>query len=254
MGNHRYQRDRQYILKGLVRCGHCESAMTPKGAVGRSGTYHYYVCTKQIHEGPEACSAIAIPAPGIEEAMLKQVRAIELNAADRERIIEEAKRCLGKDGVRVESELTAARSRLTALQREINNLLGVLKSMGEQGLATVRDEMEKLSGEKTQLQTLIEELAERSRPAEALSDAGKKFIESWGTIGALLDGAEPAEQRQILRQYIEWVELRSKGKREKVGTYRLRLFAEAVGNANTGEESLTDSPRRFAECLEKLPD
>ena len=229
VGNHRYQRDRQYILKGLVRCGHCESAMTPKGAVGRSGTYHYYVCTKQV-------------------------RAIELNAADRERIIEEAKRCLGKDGVRVESELTAARSRLTALQREINNLLGVLKSMGEQGLATVRDEMEKLSGEKTQLQTLIEELAERSRPAEALSDAGKKFIESWGTIGALLDGAEPAEQRQILRQYIEWVELRSKGKREKVGTYRLRLFAEAVGNANTGEESLTDSPRRFAECLEKLPD
>lgn len=55
----------------------------------------------------------------------------------------------------------------------------------------------------------IEELSERSRPAEALSDAGKRFIESWGTIGELLDDADPAEQRQILRQYIDRVGLRS---------------------------------------------
>jgi uncharacterized protein (UPF0335 family) len=186
--------------------------------------------------------------------MLERVRAIEINTADRERIIEEAKRCLGEDGLRVESELTAARSRLTAVQLEINNLLAVLKSMGEQGLAAVRDEMERLSGEKAQLQTRIEELAERSRPAEALSDAGKKSIESWGTIGELLDDADPAEQRQILRQYIEWVELRSEGKREKVGTYRLRLFAEAIGSGIAGGEPLTDSPRRFAACPEKLPE
>ena len=184
--------------------------------------------------------------------MHRTVCTIELNPADRERIIEEAKRCLGEDGLRVESELTAARSRLTAVQREINNLLAVLKSMGEQGLATVRDEMEKLSGEKAQLQMRIEDLSERSRPAEALSNAGKKFVESWGTIGELLEDADPAEQRQILRQYINRVELRSEGKRAKVGTYRLWLYPDATANENAEGKSLTDFPRRFAECPAKL--
>jgi len=59
--NHRYARGRSYLLKGLVRCG-CGAMMTPKSAVGRNKTYHYYV-RRSTRDGQRAPPRTFPPRP-----------------------------------------------------------------------------------------------------------------------------------------------------------------------------------------------
>ncbi len=66
------------MLKGIIRCGHCGSAMTPGWTRKGSKKYRYYVCVKTNKESKEACPVRRIAAGKVEEAVLEQLRAIIL--------------------------------------------------------------------------------------------------------------------------------------------------------------------------------
>jgi len=50
--------------------------LTPKGAHGRSGKYHYYECTRKNHVGRTGCGASGIPAEALEDAVAARVAEI----------------------------------------------------------------------------------------------------------------------------------------------------------------------------------
>ncbi|MHB0911816.1 MAG: recombinase family protein [Armatimonadota bacterium] len=64
------------LLKGLIRCGHCDCGMT--GTYTRKGgrTYRYYLCVRASKDGYSSCPVRLVPAGDIERAVLEQVRAI----------------------------------------------------------------------------------------------------------------------------------------------------------------------------------
>ncbi len=65
------------LLKGLLRCGHCQRAMKPSRTHGKGGMrYRYYVCTGAAKHGYDSCALKSVPAAGIEEAVLSQIRAL----------------------------------------------------------------------------------------------------------------------------------------------------------------------------------
>lgn len=62
-------------------------------------------------------------------------------------------------------------------------------------------------------------------PAQRISEDAQTFLESWEDVEEILDAATPEEQAEILRHYIEVVELQP-SEDGKTGTYVLKLFPE----------------------------
>jgi site-specific DNA recombinase len=65
-----------FLLRGLLRCRVCSSAMSPRWSTKRGREYRYYVCTRVASSGRQACSVRSVPAGAIEEFVVKQIRAI----------------------------------------------------------------------------------------------------------------------------------------------------------------------------------
>ncbi len=64
------------LLRGIIRCGTCDTAMSPVSAVGRGKTYRYYQCGHASKSGYSSCPVKSVPAGDIEGAVMGQLRAI----------------------------------------------------------------------------------------------------------------------------------------------------------------------------------
>ena len=66
----------QSLLKGLIRCGHCDSSMY--GSYTRKGgkVYQYYTCVAASKRGYDSCPVRSVAAGEIEEAVMSQLRMI----------------------------------------------------------------------------------------------------------------------------------------------------------------------------------
>jgi site-specific DNA recombinase len=61
-------------LRGLMRCMHCSSAMTPTHTRRRGRLYRYYVCLGATRRGHDTCPVRSIAASEVEGLVLGQVR------------------------------------------------------------------------------------------------------------------------------------------------------------------------------------
>jgi site-specific DNA recombinase len=61
-------------LRGLMRCTHCGSAMTPTHTRRRGRLYRYYVCLGASRRGHDTCPVRSIAASEVEGLVLGQVR------------------------------------------------------------------------------------------------------------------------------------------------------------------------------------
>jgi DNA invertase Pin-like site-specific DNA recombinase len=61
-------------LRGLMRCTHCSSAMTPTHTRRRGRLYRYYVCLGASRRGHDTCPVPSIAASEVEGLVLGQVR------------------------------------------------------------------------------------------------------------------------------------------------------------------------------------
>lgn len=64
------------LLRGIIRCGHCDRAMTSTYTRKGAKTYRYYLCTQANKTGYSSCPVRLVPAGDIEQAVIGQVRAI----------------------------------------------------------------------------------------------------------------------------------------------------------------------------------
>src|SRR2546421_5100723 len=80
--------------------------------LGRNGTFQYYECTKRIRFGKAACSAPRIPAEALEAAVSARAVDLGFQDAERDKIVQEALKCLADDAPRIGAEMAEVRHRL----------------------------------------------------------------------------------------------------------------------------------------------
>lgn len=221
--------DRVYLLAQLIRCGKCGASMTPYSTHGRTGKrFHYYACTTRVHKGKDACSAAYVPAPAIEEAMVQRCIELSRDEKARDKIVDNAFKQADKDRLRLDKEIEIARGREGEIKKEINNLVSVLRSLGEDGLESVREDLKRLETDREGIQKQIETLQAQREELQPISDLQRRFIESWRGLGDLLKVAGSAERRKLLLHMIEVIEWKTDEDTKKCGTYAIRFFPEAV--------------------------
>lgn len=64
------------LLGGIIRCRHCDRAMTSTYTRKAGRTYRYYVCTKATKNGYDSCPVKTVAAGDIEQAVIGQVRVL----------------------------------------------------------------------------------------------------------------------------------------------------------------------------------
>jgi len=64
------------LLKGLIRCGHCDCSMGPTFTKKDGKTYRYYVCIQATKKGWDTCPVKNVAAGEIEDAVIDQLRAV----------------------------------------------------------------------------------------------------------------------------------------------------------------------------------
>ena len=217
---------RQYLLSGLLRCS-CGAHMVGFSARGRNRTYFYYQCTRQSHEaGTYSCSAPRIPAEALEAAVIGRIREIGQHVEAREKIVDRAVECLSGESERLKEAEEVVRRQQLKVKADIGRLVEVLKSIGVKGLQSVEHELRQLERDEKELTKKLKQIQSEQAPAERISADAKAFLESWEDVGDLLDAATPEEQTQILRHYVEVLELHPETKNGRKGTYILKLFPE----------------------------
>ena len=108
---------RGYILRGVLRCGVCGSAMTPASAHKGGREYRYYRCTKRDREGRGACPTRPLSAQAVEKFVIDRLRKI---AAD--------EKLVARVTSAIEARMTATHDKLERERRELPREVGRLSS------------------------------------------------------------------------------------------------------------------------------
>ena len=108
---------RGYLLRGVLRCGVCGSAMTPASAYKGKREYRYYRCTKRDREGRGACPTRPLTAPAVEAFVVERLRRIAANATLVTRVTSA-----------IDKRMTAAQDKLERERRELPREVGRLSS------------------------------------------------------------------------------------------------------------------------------
>lgn len=62
-----------YLLTGLVRCCGCGNHFAGTSARGKRARYHYYTCQSRLRYGRQVCSADRLPAPDLDQAVVRSL-------------------------------------------------------------------------------------------------------------------------------------------------------------------------------------
>ena len=102
------------LLKGLLRCVACNSAMTPTHVTKQGNKrYRYYVCCHAQQRGWQNCPSPSIPAAEIERFVVDQIRGIGRDPdLIRETVVQARQQA--------ESQLTALEAEQASLERELS--------------------------------------------------------------------------------------------------------------------------------------
>ena len=189
------------LLRGLLRCKHCDCAMihTFYGKKGRY--YRYYRCLHAIKNGARTCAAATLPGLEIEKLVVDEIRALGDDRGLLDRVLAEAK-------VDVEAEATALRSErgsimiaLTRLDKELRELVA---DRGANTAATARlaNVHEQITGARTRLGEVDARLAKIASATITRDDARKALCEFDGVWSNL----SPREQARVLKLLFSKIE------------------------------------------------
>lgn len=178
---HRISEKVPSLLKGIIRCGHCEHAMYPTYTKRKGKTYRYYLCVKASKSGYDSCPVKSVAAGEIEQAVIRQLRAIFRSPEMIAQTYIAAKKLQAEEIEKLRSE-----------RASLHNQLADLISNGETNeTQQIRLQIETISRELVQIQS---NLVTQNDVIDALT----KLDPVW-------DELFPLEQRRIVQLLVEKV-------------------------------------------------
>lgn len=184
------------LLKGLLRCGHCNRSMNATFTRKEGRTYRYYVCSAATKGSYQDCPVRSVPAGEVETAVVDQLRALF-------RSPEIIAGTFGETRVLEDEEVR----RLQARQEQLS---------GSDDLAD-REELARVEKLLTGLQ------------AEPLTES--EVVESLRDLDPIWNELFPVEQARIVGELVEEIEVWEEGLKLKVHGAGLRsLTTELSGH------------------------
>jgi len=207
------------LLRGILRCAACDSAMTHAFTERRGKAFRYYRCTHAIKNGAAACPTGSVPAAKIESFVVEQIKRIGSDPALCDETFRE-----------VQAQVAIERRSLKAEAKRRNR-----------ELVTTRAELDRLTSAVARAtgaaaDALMAKLAEAQERLTTLERRQREVAERQATLVA--HDVDPVAVRHTLAQFTEIWDVLLTPERERV----VRLLTERVDyHGANGELKITFS-------------
>ncbi|HXB65595.1 MAG TPA: recombinase family protein [Solirubrobacteraceae bacterium] len=207
-----------FLLSGVVRCGHCGRAYIGMSARGKGGTYHYYACTARQKYGPKACQGERVSREKLETAVLRQLTGIYRDGP----LIHDALGAAQEQALRERPALDEQRRSITAEITRVERSTERYFEAFEQGrLSPERCEQRvaRLNARLDDLRAQQAELADDGTDETAHAPTAADLAATADQLEGVIADGEPEQAKALLRILI--AELRVNSKTDIQPTYRV---------------------------------
>ncbi|MBL1208155.1 MAG: recombinase family protein, partial [Calditrichaeota bacterium] len=213
----------QLLLNGIIKCGQCGSYMTTRSATGRSKTYHYYACTKQIHKGASACTSIQPKAEDMESVVIDIIKKM----AQEPKYLEDTLATLSQDSQgeitifqKKLDEISLKKSKLKKSQKKMTELL-IEKDLGEidsvvNKIKEINNEVKEIETKEIEIKKEIDLLKTNIVDPIALQKIYSDFTLLW-------DELVLTEKREVIKLLVKNIEVNIEKKADK-GKIKIALW------------------------------
>lgn len=238
-GNFTQERDKNFLpLKGIIRCGCCNSAMKPSFSTKRKpdGTvekYFYYLCSKHEKQGDESiCKTRRVPARLLESLLIAAFGEIAASPEVAKRLIKRAPKAKTSKIRSLTKERQAIRHQLKELDTEVKALTEkILRYAG----TVVGDEIDKN----------VRELTERKNSLTAEEVRLNRDIDNLKS-----DILVPEKLRQALAHFSAAVKCLSEDEQREL--YKLLFKSIIVSDSDKTKDPVNENARRSRDTRRQL--
>ena len=228
----RQSREYVYLLQGLLRCGLCGYRMSPRPGLGRSGHYYpYYCCGIAEKSVGGACPRRYAPAESLDKAVLEFMKQLHLKPERIKSIAERANVFTSETIGKLKLDLERVHSQLLNVRAKISHLVDALADGGKDAMASVRDRLNLLEGERSALDETEKRLKAEYAAEETQEIVAAEQIQSLSRFNDLVteNAGNPEAIKQLLPRFVDYVAWHPAEKGE--GRLEVALFPDPVALA-----------------------
>jgi len=224
------------ILKGILRCGACETPMAPAYTTRRGKRYQYYVCHAASKNGHDTCPVKSVPAGQVEGAVFEYLRTVFADPELVARTFRATQAQAADERWGLERERGTLQRRQSELRKAIGRLVRAADGKAEGALSVeLRNLNEQYAEAETRLRDVEDALGRQGDlPTEQDVAAALK------TIDPLWAELFPAEQERIVRLLVETVTVRPDGLSVRLMPGGLVALAAEVAPNPVGEPEVEE--------------
>ena len=192
-----------FLLRGLVRCATCGSAMTSATSAPRGKPYRYYCCTSPRRRGAGECPVRSVPAAELERFVVDRIRDIGRDPALLQETLAAIDASRRQERPALEREQRTLHVEHQACRAEARKLVASLAAATSSSVAERLAELELRAGQLevrlTEIQGAIAAIDRSVIDPDDVALALAQFDPVW-------DALVPREQASLLQLLIERVE------------------------------------------------
>ncbi len=183
-------------LRGLIRCGHCDCAMSPTYTRNHGRHFQYYLCKTAHRRGAGACPVSRVASGEIEKVVVEQLGAVFRTPALFAKTFMAARGQEDEERERLNSERENLKKELDRVQTQAVELI---RAGGDPARLMTLNENASSIG--TQLDRIERELAGLGCECITEHDVGEAF----GTLKELWEVLFPVEKHRLIHTIVERV-------------------------------------------------
>lgn len=145
----------EFLLSGLVKCGHCGFAMVPDPA--KSGKYQYYRCGITTKINNSACKIKSVPARELEKAVVYGLKLFSMDKKTIDKAVSKANKVSKEKIKELLIQKEYKQKELEDTKKTIRIFLDALKT-GKSKLRVIEEELTQLDNTKTTLEKEINDI------------------------------------------------------------------------------------------------
>ncbi|MHB1462521.1 MAG: recombinase family protein [Armatimonadota bacterium] len=191
------------LLRGIIRCGHCEKAMTPVSTGTENKRYRYYHCIKAQKSGSSHCPVRSVPAGDIEEAVITQLRYIFRSPEMIAQTYRASKQLEMEEIESLQSEKQDIECRLSTMKESRDRLL--------QHDPDANAQIQRVSGEIQDMQRRLRDVSTDLLGMQSRMVSEQDVADALRKLGPIWDELYPVEQIRIVHLLVEEVTVTTDG-------------------------------------------
>ena len=208
------ERDAQnHLLKGLAWCGSCGRALVPNDS-GKKSTrgvkYRYYTCSLVMRESQaRPCAVGRLSADALERVVIALVGEASKHPTLISEMVETSRKMRVGDRVALRAEVDRLKESLALVDKKLGNCA---EAVANDGVDALREALIRRAADlRNERQRLLLD-QERAQQALVASDATaleeRRIRENLERLGQVLPNLAPAERKELIRLFVERVEVR----------------------------------------------